>query len=91
MTVLGGVICRTPVSSPWRFWPAWTGIKAETSAVAAILGSPFLLTGRRTWQHGQREKKVRDATCVFVIALCVSHEKVSQNPFPPANLMLHTR
>ena len=32
---LGGVICRTPVSSPARqelrsgkFWPAWTGIKA---------------------------------------------------------------
>ena len=43
MAVLGGTICRTPVSSPvrrelhsYKFWPAWTGIKAGTSAVAAV-------------------------------------------------------
>ena len=66
MAILGGAICRMPVSSPVRqelhsckFWPAWTGIKAETSAVALIfiylfiyfffLWWPFLLMVGWMW------------------------------------------
>ena len=56
MAILRGAICRIPVLQETRqelhsckFWPDWTGIKAEISVVAAILWSPFLLMVGQTW------------------------------------------
>ena len=62
MAFLGGVIRRTPVSSLARqelcsckFWPAWTGIKAGTSVVAATELTNMLIQWRM-WKESERER-----------------------------------
>ena len=88
MALFGGAVCRTPVSSPARqklcsckFWPAWTGIKTEASAVAVLADVWTNVVTRQA-----RIESDRDATCVSVIAPCNNCEKESGKSISSSNL-----
>ena len=66
MVVLGGMICRMPVSFPVRqelysckLWPAWTGIKAAVTLPLFRQKDIFCDNGVFVYQNN-RQKSVTD-------------------------------